>query len=51
MIPGPRAYTSLLISDGIYEDVTSQIDINNNLSQILALGAQSCGLKSKSIYP
>lgn len=48
MIQEPRACTSLLIPDGIYEDVTSQTNINNILSQILDLGAQSCGFKVKA---
>lgn len=40
MIQGQRAYTPLLIPDGIYKGVTSRTDINNNLSQTLVLGAQ-----------
>lgn len=48
MIQGPRAYIPLLIPDGIYKDVTSRTDINNNLSQTLVLGAQSCSLKVKT---
>ena len=51
MIQGPRACTPLLIPVGIYEDVMSQADTNNNLNQILVLGAKPPSLKAKPHIP
>lgn len=49
MIQRQRICVPLLIPDGIYEN--GRIAMNNNLTQILVLGVQSCSLKAKPHIP